>query len=141
MTHLDRELDYEEFVDTTGGNLCATDLDLEYRGYQREWYLEDTNYRQLSDVIKNGRDYNNKVEPYVIACYLAGNLNVNLRNLDSIIHDNLTNPDINWKGIFDYMDRRIVTAPEWLADEVDELAKHLNPYREQLYPKVTFVGF
>ena len=39
------------------------------------------------------------------------------------------------------MDRRIVTAPEWLADEVDELAEHLNPYREQLYPKTTFVGF
>ena len=52
MTHLDEELDYEEFVNTTGGNLYGTDLDLEYRGYQRDWYLEDANYRQLSDVIK-----------------------------------------------------------------------------------------
>ena len=141
MTQSGRELDYEEFVDTTGGNLYGADLDLEYRGYQRDWYLEDANYRQLSDIIKNGRDYNNKVEPYVITCYLAGHQNVSSRNLDSIILDNLTNPEINWKGIFDYMDRHIATAPEWLEDEVDEIAKHLNPYREQLYPKATFVGF
>ena len=141
MTQLDEELDYEEFVDTTGGNLYGTDLGLEYRGYQRDWYLEDDNYRRLSDVIRDNQDYKNKVEPYVIACYLAGNLNISWRNLDKTISDNLTDPGINWKGIFDYMDRRIVTTPSWLEDEVDEIAKHLNPYREQLYPKATFVGF
>lgn len=145
MTQLDRELDYEDFVDDFmndyGDDFDSTDLDLEYRGYQRQWYFEDGNYRRLSDVIRNKQDYKNKVEPYIIACYIAGNRNPSWRDLDSIIRDNLTNPEINWKGIFDYMDRRIVTTPEWLEDEVDEMVKHLNPYREQLYPKVTFVGF
>lgn len=145
MTQLDRELDYEDFVDDFmndyGDDFDSTDLDLEYRGYQRQWYIEDDNYRRLSDVIRDNQDYKNKVEPYAIACYIAGNLNISWRNLDSIIRDNLTNPEINWKGISDYMDRRIVTTPEWLEDEVDEMVKHLNPYREQLYPKVTFVGF
>ena len=141
MTHLDRELDYEDFVDEYGDDFNSIDLDFEYRGYQRRWYLEDDNYRRLSDVIRDNQDYRNKVEPYIIACYLAGHKDVSWRNLDSIIRNHLTNPSINWKGIFDYMDRRIVTAPEWLEDEVDELAKHLNPYREQLYPKATFVGF
>lgn len=141
MTQIDRELDYEEFVDEYDEDFDSTDLDLEYRGYQRNWYLEDENYRRLSDVIRDKQDYNNKAEPYVIACYLAGNLNVSWRNLDSIIRNNLTNPEINWKGIFDYMDRRFSTTPRWLEDEVDEMAKHLQPYREQLYPKATFVGF
>ena len=141
MTQIDRELDYEEFVDEYDEDFDSTDLDLEYRGYQRNWYLEEENYRRLSDVIRDKQDYKNKIEQYIIACYLAGNLNVSSRNLDSIIHDNLTNPDINWKGIFDYMDRRIVTAPEWLEDEVDGTANCLIPYREQLYPKATFVGF
>ena len=141
MTQLDRELDYEDFVDEYDEDFDSTDLDLEYRGYQRRWYLEDDSYRRLSDVIRDKQDYKNKVEPYVIACYLAGNLNISWRNLDKTISDNLTDPGINWKGIFNYMDRRIVTTPSWLEDEVDEIAKHLNPYREQLYPKATFVGF
>lgn len=145
MTQLDRELDYEDFVDDFmndyGDDFDSTDLDLEYRGYQRRWYLEDENYRRLSDVIRDKRDYKNKVEQYVIACYLAGHRNVSWRNLKSIIRDNLTNPEINWKGIFDYMDRRISTTPYWLEDEVDGLFECLSPYRDQLYPKTTFVGF
>lgn len=141
MTYLDRELDYEEFVDEYDEDFDSVDLDLEYRGYQRNWYLEDNNYRRLSDVIRDKQDYNNKVEPYTIACYIAGNRNVSWRNLDRIIRNNLTNPEINWKGIFDYMDRRIVTTPEWIKDEVDNIVKYLSPYREQLYPKATFVGF
>lgn len=141
MTRIDKELDYEDFVDEYGDDFDSTDLDLEYRGYQRNWYLEDENYRRLSDVIRDKRDYKNKIEQYVVACYITGNRNVAWRNLDRIIRNNLTNPEINWKGIFDYMDRRIVTTPEWLEDEVDEIVKHLNPYREQLYPKATFVGF
>lgn len=145
MTQLDRELDYEDFVDDFmndyGDDFDSTDLDLEYRGYQRNRYLEDENYRRLSDVIRDKRDYKNKVEQYVIACYIAGNRNVSWRNLDRIISDNLTNPNINWKGIFDYMDRRISTTPHWLEDEVDGLFECLSPYRDQLYPKTTFVGF
>lgn len=39
------------------------------------------------------------------------------------------------------MDERFNTAPEWLEAEVEEMAKYLNPYREQLYTKATFVGF
>lgn len=141
MTQLDRELDYEDFVDEYDEDFDSTDLDLEYRGYQRHWYLEDENYRQLSDVIRDNQDYNNKVEPYIIACYIAGHRNISWRNLDRIISDNLTNPEINWKSIYDYMDRRIVTTPEWLEDEVDNIEKCLSPYRDQLYPKATFVGF
>lgn len=141
MTQSGRELDYEDFIDEYDEDFDSIDLDLEYRGYQRQWYFEDGNYRRLSDVIRNKQDYKNKVEPYIIACYIAGHKDVSWRNLDKTISDNLTSPEINWKGIYDYMDRRIVTTPEWLEDEVDEIAKHLNPYREQLYPKATFVGF
>lgn len=142
MTQIDGELNYDEFVDEYGDDFDSINLDLEYRGYQRKWYLEDADYRRLSDVIELGsRDYKNKVEQYVIACYLAGHRNVSWLNLNSIIRDNLTNPEINWKGIFDYMDRRFVTTPEWLEDEVDGLFECLSPYREQLYPKSTFVGF
>ena len=79
MTQLDRELDYEDFVDDFmndyGDDFDSTDLDLEYCGYQRQWYFEDGNYRRLSDVIRNKQDYKNKVEPYIIACYIAGNRN------------------------------------------------------------------
>ena len=61
MTQLDRELDYEDFVDEYGEDFDRTDLDLEYREYQRNRYLEDENYRRLSDVIRDKRDYKNKV--------------------------------------------------------------------------------
>lgn len=99
--------------------------DLKDRALRRIKYLEDSNYRRWSNItprqnLEEESDYRDKKDYYMLKCYL---------------------PDINWKGIFDYMDRRIVTTPEWLEDEVDELTKHLNPYREQLYPKATFVGF
>lgn len=45
MTQLDRELDYEDFVDEYDEDFDSIDLDLEYRGYQRRRYLEDDKYR------------------------------------------------------------------------------------------------
>lgn len=107
--------------------------DLIERALRRIKYLEDSNYRRWSDItprqdLEEESDYRDKKDYYMLKYYLAGGYADNY-------------PEINWKGIFDYMDRRIATAPEWLEDEVDEIAKHLNPYREQLYPKATFVGF
>lgn len=55
MTQLDRELDYEDFIDEYDEDFDSIDLDLEYRGYQRRWYLEDDNYRRLSDVIQDNQ--------------------------------------------------------------------------------------
>lgn len=146
MTFLDREeLDYEDFIEQLDEDMYDEDIDLAYRGYQRSVYLEDENYRRLSDVIRRtSRDYENKMEWAMLIYYLSGGRNADHRgplSLDSLVRNNLTNPEINWKGIFDYMDRRFSTSPRWLADEVEEMAKYLNPYREQLYPKATFVGF
>lgn len=143
MTYLDDEdLDYiDEVMDYYNSNECDDESDLGLRRQQRSKYLEDERYRQLSDIFpKTSLEYYDKTECAMLTYYLAGNLQTSQHELTEHIRTNLTNPEINWKGVFDYMDERFNTAPEWLEGEVEEMAKYVNPYREQLYTELVFVG-
>ena len=80
------------------------------RGEQRAKHLEDPNYRRLSDVFamstEHGSNYVSKIDISMLACYLVGSTSARKENVTNIIEANLANPEINWRGLFAYLDER-----------------------------------
>lgn len=119
------------------------------RGVQRMKHLEDPNYRRLSDVFamstEHGSNYVSKIDISMLACYLMGSTSARKENVTNIIEANLTNPKINWRGLFAYLDERYEyqrgTQFDILQKEFVNLHMTLNPYRDRVCPKSTFIGF
>lgn len=119
------------------------------RGEQRAKYLEDPNYRRLSDVFTLSTEYDSnyvsKIDISMLACYLVGSTSARKENVTNIIEANLTNPEINWRGLFAYLDERYEcqrgTRFDILQKEFVDLHMALNPYRDIVCPKSTFIGF
>ena len=119
------------------------------RGVQRMKHLEDPNYRGLSDVFGISNDiqsnYIARIDNNMLACYLTCDANAETYYVKHYIEENIDNPEINWRGIFAYLDERLACKPRLeritIIRELQNFEKLLNPYREQLYPKATFVGF
>lgn len=117
------------------------------RGEQRAAYLEDPNYKRLSDVIdKDTQSYGSRTEISMIGKYLGHsdvNECTNKKRLEEIIENNLDNPTINWEGIFNYLDKRLETIQRptslMIKDECYKLRNILERYRN--YFQSTFVGF
>lgn len=72
--------------------------------------------------------------------YLAGDY-TNNHDMEQLILMNLDNPEINWKGLYDYFDERLREAPKWLQQGVQDSLKVLEPYRSDAYPTPAFVGY
>lgn len=119
------------------------------RGEQRAKHLEDPRYRRLSDVFTissaNESDYVSRIDTSMLACYLAGNDNARRADVQEYIERNLDNPEINWRGLFAYLDERdacqhrIQSAV--IKNEFIVFYNTLNPYRDKVCPESTFIGF
>ena len=119
------------------------------RGVQREKYLEDPRYRRLSDVFTissaNESDYVSRIDTSMLVCYLAGNDNAHRADVQEYVERNLDNPEINWRGLFAYLDERdacqhrIQSAV--IKNEFIIFYSVLNPYRDKVCPESTFIGF
>lgn len=118
--------------------------DLVDRALSRIKYLEDSNYRRWSDItprqdLEEESDYRDKKDYYMLKYYLAGGYAND--DMEDLILQNLDNPEINWKGLYDYFDERLCEAPEWLQQGVQDSLNALEPYRSVAYPTPAFVGY
>lgn len=119
------------------------------RGVQRAKHLEDPNYRRLSDVFTISLDINSnyvgKIDNNMLAYYLTCDVNAETYNVKYYIERNLDNPEINWRGIFAYLDERLACQSRLeqpaIQRELINFEKLLNPYRDKVCPKPTFIGF
>ena len=115
------------------------------RALRRIEYLEDSNYRRWSDItprqnLEEESDYRDKKDYYMLKYYLAGGYADNY-DMEELILQNLDNPEINWKGLYDYFDERLREAPKWLQQGVQDSLDALEPYRSVAYPTPAFVGY
>lgn len=114
------------------------------RGRQRAKYLEDPRYRRLSDVINEySREYRLRAEVSMLGAYLGDKRCISRENLKKLINKNLDNPNINWRGLYLYLDERIESAKQpmnyIIKEECYKLRDVLEPYRKRF--QSTFVGF
>ena len=119
--------------------------DLKDRALRRIKYLEDSNYRRWSDItprqnLEEESDYRGKKDYYMLKYYLAGGYADNY-DMEELILQNLDNPEINWKGLYDYFDEQSREAPRWLQYGVQDSLKVLEPYRDTAYPTPAFIGY
>ena len=124
--------------------------ELDKRYESRLKYLEDTRYRKWSDVTETSSYvYRAFIESGMLASYLAGELRNSAEvdgtdeNVIKLIEANLDNPDINWKGLFAYLDERLddYITEYTLGYEVNTLARLLEPYRDKVLTNSTFIGY
>lgn len=114
------------------------------RGKQRAKYLENQNYRRLSDIInKHSYGYNGTTEIGMLGAYLGDSWCTSVTRLKKMINENLDNPKINWNGIYSYMDERMETCQQhmslMLKDECYKMRDLLEPYRDRI--QSTFTGY
>ena len=114
------------------------------RGKQRAKHLENPNYRRLSDIIdKHLYGYRGRTEIGMLGEYLAGEWCTSVERLNELVTKNLDNTEINWNGIYSYIDERIETSKRYMSlmlkDECCRLRDLLEPYRKRF--QSTFVGF
>lgn len=119
------------------------------RGVQRMRHLEDPNYRGLSDVFGISNDiqsnYIARIDSNMLACYLTCDVDAETCYVKHYIEENIDNPEINWRGMFDYLDERLACQSRLesacIKRELHDFEKLLNPYRDKIIRKPTFVGF
>ena len=125
---------------------------IEERHATRLKHLEDPNYRKWSDLIDTkSYNYGARMDSSMLASYLANELINGVevdgtdRNVIRLIEANLSNPEINWKGMFAYLDEELVNITRldvsYMAMEVETLASLLNPYRDKVIVDTTFIGY
>ena len=115
----------------------ADDEEFQKRAQTRWKYFEREGYRKLSDILPVD-DYVDKVEKYALYYYLA-NETISpyaiTPALTKAMEDNIDNPEIDWKAIYNYLDERKQEATTLglnLYDEVVDALEILEPYRDQL---------
>lgn len=125
---------------------------IEKRHTTRLKHLEDPNYRRWSDLVDTkSYNYGARMDSSMLASYLANELinGVEVDGTDTnvirLIKANLDNPEINWKGMFAYLDEELANIAKldvsYMATEVETLASLLNPYRDKVITNTTFIGY
>ena len=124
--------------------------ELDIRNKARLKHLEDPKFRRWSDVTpKSSIGYRARLESSMLASYLAGKFVNGVEadhtdvNVIRRIEANLDNPEINWEGIYAYLDERLssVRYDDETKTELDTLARLLKPYRDRICPPSTFIGY
>lgn len=125
---------------------------IEKRHASRIKYLEDPNYRRRSDLVDTeSYNYGARMDSSMLASYLANEL-VNGVEVDGtdenvirLIKANLDNPEINWRGMYAYLDEELANIDmldvSYMVTEVETLASLLNPCRDKVITNSTFIGF
>lgn len=118
----------------------------------RRKHLEDPDYRRWSDLIDTeSYNYRARMDSSMLASYLANDLINGVEtdgtdeNVIRLIEANLDNPEINWKGMFAYLDEEVANIAQMgdshIVAEVETLSSLLNPYRDEVLQNSTFIGF
>lgn len=118
-------------------------------GVQRAKHLEDPNYRRLSNVFAISLDiesnYVGRLDNNMLACYLTCDAGADTRNVRQYIEENIDNSEINWRGLFAYLDERLACQPRLeqatIQRELIDFNRVLSPYRDKVCPELEFVGF
>lgn len=119
------------------------------RGVQRAKHLEEPNYRRLSHVFAISLDtqsnYVGRIDNNMLACYLTCDAGAGTRDVKQHIENNIDNPEINWRGLFAYLDERLACESRLeqpsIQRELIDFNRVLSPYRDKVCPKPTFIGF
>lgn len=119
------------------------------RGVQCAKHLEDPNYRRLSNVfaisINMQSNYIRRIDNNMLACYLTCDAGADTYDVKQHIENNIDNPEINWRGIFAYLDERLACESRLeqpsIQRELIDFNRVLSPYRDKVCPKPTFIGF
>lgn len=119
------------------------------RGVQRAKHLEDPNYRRLSNVFAISfnmqSNYTRRIDNNMLTCYLTCDAGADTYDVKQHIENNINNPEINWRGIFAYLDERLACQSRLeqpaIQRELINFEKLLNPYRDKVRPESTFIGF
>lgn len=118
------------------------DDDLTLRGNQRAKYFEDPQYIRWSDVIlRNNHSYGARTERAFLAQYLSQDEDKSSSITEHVVSQHLDDKSVNWRAVYEYLDERDKTTPSWLASEVKEIHKILDPLREELAPSVEYAAF
>lgn len=118
----------------------------------RRKHLEDPDYRRWSDLIDTkSYNYRARMDSSMLASYLVNDLINGVEtdgtdeNVIRLIEANLDNPEINWKGMFAYLDEEVANIAQMgdshIVAEVETLSSLLNPYRDEVLQNSTFIGF
>lgn len=130
----------------------GVDKIIEERHATRLKHLEDPNYRRWSDLVDTGSyNYGARMDSSMLASYLANELINGVevdgtdKNVVRLIEDNLDNPEINWKGIYAYLDEELANIAKldvsYMATEIRTLESLLEPYRDKVITNTTFIGY
>ena len=125
---------------------------IEERHATRLKHLEDPSYRRWSDLVDTkSYNYGARMDSSMLASYLANELINGVEvdgtdeNVIRLIKDNLDNPEINWKGMFAYLDEELANITKldvsYMVTEVETLASLINPYRDEVLVTPTYIGF
>lgn len=125
------------------------EIEARERGVQRAKHLEEPNYRRLSHVfaisLNTQSNYIARLDSNMLACYLTCDVDAETCYVKHYIEENINNPEINWCGIFAYLDERMACQSRLesacIKREFHDFEKLLNPYRDKIIRKPTFVGF
>lgn len=125
---------------------------IEERHATRLKHLEDPNYRRWSDLVDiKSYNYGARMDSSMLASYLANELINGVevdgtdKNVIRLIKANLDNPEINWKGMFAYLDEELANIDKLdvscMVTEVETLESLLEPYRDKVITNTTFIGY
>ncbi len=96
-------------------------------------HFETDGWRKLSDIL-NARDYTYGGDVYVLNTYLSNEPGKSdMTTLQPFIEENISNPEINWSAIFNYLEDRLQTEKDWgYCYTLKDIITILNKYKDQM---------
>ena len=96
-------------------------------------HLEKDGWRKISDVL-NARDYAYGGDIYMLNSYLNNRPGKSdMTTLQPLIEENISNSEINWSAIFNYLEDRLQTEKDWgYCYTLEDIITILNQYKDQM---------
>ena len=96
-------------------------------------HFETDGWRKLSDIL-NARDYTYGGDVYVLNTYLSNEPGKSdMTTLQPFIEENISNPEINWSAIFNYLEDRLQTETDWeYCYTLKDIIEILNQYKDRI---------
>lgn len=96
-------------------------------------HLEKDGWRKISDVL-NARDYAYGGDIYMLNSYLNNRPGKSdMTTPQPLIEENISNPEINWSAIFNYLEDRLQTEKDWgYCYTLKDIITILNQYKDQM---------
>lgn len=96
-------------------------------------HLEKDGWRKISDIL-TARDYAYGGDIYMLNSYLNNRPEtVDMTTLQPFIEENISNPEVNWSAIFNYLEDRLQTEKDWgYCYTLKDIIAILNQYKDQM---------